>query len=464
MKTRAALLALCTACSPSSETSTKPAKTPTATKADAKFERADPPAKADTKTDEPPVAVAPPEPEPTEEPAPVDETQLASVAKSINAFSFDLYRQLPAGANTIVSPASVAIALGMTHLGAKGTTQDELTKVLHVDASGLSPEQWHTGTGNLLAHWNGLKDRERPEYMPELKLSVANRLFGDSGTSFHKAYQLQTAKHYRAPLEMVDFRESHEDARKRINTWVQEQTFDRIKDLVPAGGVTPATRIVLVNAVYFKAQWMDTFPEGLTSPQPFFVDGKKASKVDTMSRTGYMRYGKVAGDGLAVLELPYENSPFAMDVVIPDDKDGLAEVEAKLDPGHVDAWLAASSSARVELKLPKFKIEPPDAIRLGRVLVAMGLATAFSDAADFTGMAPKEELIQLAEAFHKAFIEVNEKGTEAAAATAIVGRAGSAMPTDDPIEVNVDRPFLFMVRDTQSGAILFMGRVTNPGG
>jgi len=274
---------------------------------------------------------------------------------------------------------------------------------------------------------------------------------------------VRTAKHYRAPLEMVDFRSDYEQARQRINTWVEEQTFDRIKNLVPENGVNSATRIVLVNAVYFKAQWVDIFQERATKPQPFFVDGKAASKVPTMSRTGYMRYGKVAGDKLAVLELPYESGPFAMDIVIPEDKDGLADVEAKLDPGHVDAWLAAASSSYVDLSLPKFKVEPPDAIRLAKTLISMGLKTAFSDAADFTGMAPKEELIQLAEAFHKAFIEVNEKGTEAAAATAIVGRAGSGMPSDGPIAVKVDRPFLFMIRDRQSGAILFMGRVTNPG-
>lgn len=461
MKIRASLLAMCAACSTAGSPDESPASPATPAKAAGDASTPVPDAVV-PQTQAPDAAETTLTPIP-KEPIDVDEADLAKAAQSIDAFSIDLYARIATTpGNLVVSPASIAIAFGMTHAGAKGKTAEEMATVLHVSDSGLDSQQWHTAMGGLLAQWNGLKDRERPDYMPELKLSVANRLFGDKAAKFHAAYLDGIARDYRAPMEPVDYRTAFEPARQRINTWVEEQTYDRIKNLVPSGGVNADTRLVLVNAVYFKAQWMNTFSESATSPAPFFVDGTNKHDVPMMSRTGYIRHGSVPADGVVVVELPYENGPFAMDIIMPSDRAGLPALEAKLDMKRLQGWLDSTRQDRVDLKLPKFRIDPPDPLRLSATLRDMGMPTAFTEAADFTGMAPKEEQLMISEAFHKAFIEVDEKGTEAAAATAVVMRAGGAPPSNEPIPIAVDRPFLFVVRDTASGAILFMGRVADP--
>lgn len=441
------LSAACSAAGPNPSAPT-PAPKPTA---DAK------PAPTSTREEAPVVKDLPP-------PLETTDAQLQGAAKSIDRFGFDLYAKVEKDGNLIMSPASVAIALGMTFAGAKADTAAEFSKVLHASDSGLESEAWHASMGGLANRWNALAERERPEYMPELAISVANRLFGDKGTTFHDPFLERSARDYRAPLQQLDFQTAAEPSRELINTWVEEQTRDRIKDLIPPNGVTAATRLVLVNAVYFKAQWMDTFQESATSDQPFFVDGSSKTSVPTMARTGYYSHAAVAADGVTLVQMPYENGPFAMVVAVPDKRDGLAALEAKLDAEHVDGWLAALSSKRVSLQFPKFKIDPPDSLKLAKVLIDLGLTKAFGGDADFTGMADAKEELQISDVFHKGFIEVNEKGTEAAAATAVSMRAGSAMPTDEPIAFNVDRPFVFMIRDTETNAILFMGRVTDPRG
>jgi len=263
-----------------------------------------------------------------------------------------------------------------------------------------------------------------------------------------------------APLEPTDFKGAAEPARVRINGWIAKQTHDRIKDLLPPAGVDASTRLVLVNAVYFKAGWRSPFTEGLTASADFHgASGKQTVKM--MERTDHFGIKVVAAAKLKVLEIPY-TSTFSFVIVLPDANDGLAAVERALTAETLAAWSSDVRNERVAVKLPRFKIEPGEGLRLSGVLQQLGLRTAFDAAtADFTGMAPRADQILLSEAFHKAFVAIDEKGTEAAAATAVVmGTTG--MPTGEPRAFTADHPFLFLIRDTSSGAILFMGRLSDP--
>ncbi|HET6584531.1 MAG TPA: serpin family protein [Nannocystaceae bacterium] len=415
------------------------AKTPNAKAPDAKSPDAKTP---DAKT---PDTEATPEP-----PTLAPETEQA-VATSINAFAVDLHKALGAKpGNLFVSPASISIAFAMTHAGAKGQTEKELADVFHYgDTAKL-----HEGFAGTLARWDAAKGG--------LELDVANRLFGDKTVKFEPAFLDATKATFGAPLETVDFKTAAEPARVHINTWVAEQTHDKIEDLLPAGGVSDATRLVLVNAVYFKAKWSEPFEVGATADAPFH-GAKGDEQVKMMSRVDHMTLG-IAKDAKAkVLELPYEGGEYAMVVVLPDDTKGLAKLEKSLTADKLKAWIDGATGQRVELKLPRFTIEPGEALALRSTLEKLGAKTAFDPGkADFTGMAPKSEQLVISEAFHKAFVAVDEAGTEAAAATAVSMKAGAAPPTDPPVPFVADHPFLFLIRDAKSGAILFMGRLVDP--
>ncbi|MBC8069246.1 MAG: serpin family protein [Deltaproteobacteria bacterium] len=390
----------------------------------------------------------PPEPAP---PEPVDPEVAMDIGKRNGEFAFDFYGQLgKQPGNLVYSPASIALAFAMVHAGAKGKTAAEIAKVFHLEGD---TAKLQAGLADAVRRWQSSKEG--------LELAVANRLFGEATTPFEKAYLALTDRVFQAPLEPVDYKNAHEAARARINAWVVERTHDRIRDLVPEGGVDPSTRLVLVNAIYFKGAWEEPFSESATKPGDFFAPKGKTT-ASFMRASRYFHSGVVKSEGLQWAELPYQNGPYAMTIVLPDARDGLAKIEAGLSEAKVRGWLAGTDYRRLDLRLPKFKIEPGDPLQLSRLLGALGLSTPFGGNADFTGMAPASEQIQLAEAFHKAFIAVDEKGTEAAAATAVSMRAGAAAPTDEPIPFVVDRPFLFLLRDTSSGAILFMGRVESP--
>jgi serpin B len=423
-----------------------PAKADPPRKADAKQPDAKTPdAKADTKVDV--------KPEPTPEPAPVvlaPETQQA-VAASINAFGLDLHRQLAAQpGNMFVSPASISTAFAMVHAGAKGATQAEIAKTFHYGETA----KLHEGFAGMLARWDAAAGG--------LELDVANRLFGETTVKFETAFLDATKATFGAPLETLDFKNGADAARTHINGWVATQTRDKILDLLPPSGVTADTRLVLVNAVYFKAKWAEPFEPSFTVEAPFHGSGGE-TKVKMMTKTSHMRLGTVADAKAKVLELGYEGGEYSMVVVLPDDEKGLAAVETALTAEGLSSALAGATDQRVALKLPRFEIEPGEALRLRAPLEALGMVTAFDAAkADFTGIAPAAEQVVISEAYHKAFVAVDEAGTEAAAATAISMRAGSAPPKDEPVPFVADHPFLFFVRDVGSGAILFMGRLSDP--
>ena len=393
------------------------------------------------------------------EPLPVSDSDLSAVSQSINAFSFDLYGKVAKEpGNLILSPSNIAIALGMTYQGAEGTTADEFASVLHIADSGLAPERWHAAAGELGVGWMEQTPQQEGR-KPAPEIALANRLFGAEDLKFKDAFLAVNQRDYRAPMERLNFLES-EKARKHINTWVEDRTRDRISDLLPSGAITGVTRLVLANAIYFKGEWEHPFRDGATANAPFFVQGKDKVEVPTMHVTKSFRYGVT--DEATWVEMPYAGGRFAMTLGIPTELDGLPKLEAALNAEALDGWLGATQYQRVDLALPKFKLEPPKSLKLSPVLKDLGLKQAFTDAAQFSGMVdPSDDRLKIDEAYHKGFIAVDENGTEAAAATAVVmGRAG-AMPAK-PVKLDVDRPFMFLIRDTSTGAILFMGRVVDP--
>ena len=401
---------------------------PTPTPVPEKVEPASPPVPADS----PPSDVVVPE----------------AAAASINAFAVDLHRAIAGEpGNLFVSPASIAIAFAMTHAGAKGQTADEIARVFHFVPTGTPAKDFAAA----LTRWSNPRG---------IQLSIANRLFGERTVKFEAPFIAVTRADFAAPLELLDYKGAHAAAREHINAWVAERTQDKIKDLLPPDGVDAATRLVLVNAIYFKAAWEEEFNNGATEMAPFFAaTGQKRAPL--MTRTDLYRI--FVGDGLKALELPYTGGEYAMVVVLPDAKDGLAALERSLSAEGLKTWSDGAEHKRVTVKLPRFKIEPGEGLRLAKLLTKLGMGRAFdARQADFTGMAPASEQIVLSEAFHKAFVAVDEKGTEAAAATAVSARAGGMPPSDPPIEFTADHPFLFMVRDVRSGAVLFMGRLSEP--
>lgn len=379
----------------------------------------------------------------------------ADLAKQSNSFGFDLYGRLRgAPGNLVVSPASISTALAMTWAGARGETAAQMKKVMHFEGT---PQAVALASGQLV---KGLTDPSRP-----VVFRVANRLFGEKAFRFEAAFLEQTRAAYGAALEPLDFKGATQQARAVINGWVEAQTEKRIKDLVPPSGVSADTRLVLVNAIYFLGDWQQPFSAETTRPAPFHLTATASKDVATMNQVGVFRLA--AAPGARLLELPYKGGALSMLVVLPDAVDGLPAVEAALSTPALAAWSAPLKLQRVRLALPKFTIDPAASLSLGDTLAAMGMPLAFDRArADFTGIANPpnpEDRLSIARVFHKAFVKVDEQGTEAAAATAVaMQRAGSAAPIEKPVEFRADRPFLFLIRDNATGLVLFLGRVANP--
>ncbi|MEM6294150.1 MAG: serpin family protein [Myxococcota bacterium] len=392
-------------------------------------------------------------------PTPVSDEDLAAAGKSINAFGFDLYRKVATGSdNLIVSPASIAIALGMTFQGATGETAAELEQALHV-GDAIPTAQWHAAMGGLGTRWMGLQHADGGA-LPPTEIALANRLFGADSLPFRESFIAASERDYQAPMERLDFTKS-DPARLHINDWVEKQTRTRIKDLLPPGAIKSDTLLVLANAIYFKAQWATPFEAQGTSDAPFFVGGTEKASVPTMRKTGYFAHDRT--DDAQVLQLPYAGGPFAMTIVMPTTRDGLGALEAKLSAETTQAWWGELQSSRIAVSMPKFKLAPSKSLELAPALKSLGVTKAFTNAAEFEGMAPPEvERLRIDEVFHKGFIEVDESGTEAAAATAVVMARAGAAPGADPETFTIDRPFLFFIRDTSTDTTVFMGRVNDP--
>lgn len=357
-----------------------------------------------------------------------------------DAFAFELYARLTeAPGNLFCSPLSIRSALAMTYAGARGATAREMERVL-VFRPGM-----HEAFGAALRDLGRAGEKR-------LELAVANSLWAQKDHGFLPAYLDLTRKHYDAACRNVDFVGATEAARKAINGWVEERTKRKIKELFKPGILRPTTRLVLANAVYFKAAWAYPFEPNFTKDRPFHLSSGETVSVPTMRRSRTFRYGEA--EGLQVLELPYEGRRFVMMILLPKD---LAAFEKGLGGTMVDAWVERMKPRQVDVRLPRFGMTCE--YRLDRTLAAMGMPTAFGEQADFSGLDGTQELF-ISAVVHKAFVGVDERGTEAAAATGVAfGRKG--LPPD-PVLFQADRPFVFLIRDTKSGSILFLGRVSDP--
>ena len=375
---------------------------------------------------------------------------LQATADGANRFAFDLYAQVRSGTGSrFVSPYSVHAAFALLTGGAKGRTRDELVRGLHLPADvdrvgDLGRYYAAGGTG--------------------YELSVANALWGQAGYPWDAGFQARAAERFGAKLQPVDFRGDPEGARAAANAWAADRTRNRIPELLPASAVTPRSRLILANAVYFKGDWAQPFKAGATKPDLFTrADGSKGS-VPLMTRTG--RYRHARADGCQVLELPYAGGELAMDVVLPGAATGLPAAEKLLTAAGFGQWLGKlRDEPLVQVYLPKFKVEV--GVTLPPVLKARGVREVFSpDGADLGGLTsgPGDDRLSVSDAFHKAFVEVGEQGTEAAAATGIVAATRSVAPVaPTPVLFRADRPFLFVIRDVKHGTVLFVGRYAGPG-
>jgi serpin B len=352
----------------------------------------------------------------------------------------------------------------MTYAGADGETRREMAAVLHYPGDEAEPAKSLRELQSRLddiAAYSAQNSAARHGAVDPITYVVANRLFGQTGYGFRDSFTGFIKDAYAAPLQLMDFRRNAEGARVDINGWVEKQTQKRIRDLIPSGGLSDATRLVLVNAIYLKAPWLQPFSELETKPRPFRVNGTTAVDVPTMSQQGDFGYAK--RDGYTVVTIPYTGEQLQFLILLPDSAVGLRALEAKVTPDLL-AESATVGPTLVILDVPKLKMDPP-VMALASALQSLGMKTAFDDppgSANFDRMAPRtpEDYLLISAVFHKTFLAVDEKGTEAAAATAV------DMITDDvspqPIEVKVDRPFLFAIQHRGSGACLFLGRVTDP--
>jgi leukocyte elastase inhibitor len=398
-------------------------------------------------------------------------TNLDLAAKATNGLAVDLHRQLATGNdNLCVSPYSIESALAMTFAGADGETRAQMARVLHFPSNSSnaasfaslqhSLEEMSAKTAELAK-----KSKEFGGPSEGIRLNIANRPFAQKDYDFRQDFLSLVKQNYGAAFEPMDFVADPKAATQDINKWVADQTRDKIRDLIPMDALNKLTRLVLANALYLKAPWADPFSEKTTQPEPFHIHGGAPINVSMMRKTE--RFGYAKREGFSAVSLPYAGDDLQFLVLLPGEANGLRAVESKLT-ANVLAECAKLETQDVDLHLPKFKLEPPT-IALAEKLQALGMKSAFDipqGSANFDKMAPRKpnDYLYISNVFHKTFIALDEKGTEAAAATAVVMMRATAMrgPKPPPIEVKVDRPFVYAIQHVPSGVCLFLGRVTDP--
>ncbi|MGD2178110.1 MAG: serpin family protein [Anaerolineae bacterium] len=390
----------------------------------------------------------------------VPDVDLSTLAEGNSAFAFDLYRFLAEqqeDENLFYSPYSISLALAMTYAGARSETEEQMADTLHFTLpqddlhpafNALDQELAQRGEG---AEGKDQADRQHPK---GLRLNIANAIWGQKDYTFLDAFLDVLAENYGAGLRVLDFANAPEESRVTINDWVSEQTEGKIENLIPKGLIGPVTRLVLTNAIYFNAAWANPFEEDATQDGPFtLLDGTQVT-VPMMRQTE--SFGCAEGEGYQAVELPYDGREMSMVILLPD-SDGFDAFDDSLDAERVQAVVANLEYGRVALTMPKFEFE--SGFSLKDALMEIGMSAAFSAEADFSGMTG-DRALSIADVVHKAFVSVDEEGTEAAAATAVV-MVESAMP-GQPVEVTIDHPFIFLIRDIETGAVLFVGRVVDP--
>jgi len=367
------------------------------------------------------------------------------------AFALDLYQQLRTEkGNLFYSPLSISEALAMTYAGARGETETQMAKALHFD---LPQAQLHPAFNALDLALAQLGQGAAGKDGKGFRLNISNALWSQSGESLAAPFLDTLGQNYGAGVHVVDFIGAAESSRTMINEWVAKKTEDKIKNLLPQGSISSDTRLVLTNTVYFNAAWQTPF-ETSNTKLASFTRGD-SSKVEVQTMTGYqeMPYGE--GADYAAVALPYDGNELSMVMILPP-QGGLDAFEASLTPARLTTLLDTMGGRGVSITLPRFKVE--SSFSLADQLSKLGMTAAFSDAADFTGINPKGGL-SIGSVVHKAFVDVDEAGTEAAAATAVTIGVTSA---PEPAEIHLDHPYLFLIRDNKSGTILFLGRVEDP--
>jgi serpin B len=381
---------------------------------------------------------------------------LASLVKGNSAFALDLYAQLSRqDGNRFLSPLSISTALAMTYAGAEGDTARQMAKTLHLT---LTADQLHPAFHHLLAELHSRGAAPAGKLEPDLQLFAANALWAQKELPVLSDFRSRIEVNYKGGLYSVDFRNAGEEARRTINAWVAEQTKEKIQDLIKPNHISPDTLLVLTNAIYFKSLWESPFRKEDTRSEPFHLSPSVHTPVDMMSQSGRFRY--LDGGSFEALELPYRGRALAMVILLPKAVDGLPALESTLRLEDLEGWLGKLSSRSVQLSVPKFKLT--DEFELRGALSELGMPLAFDRTrADFAGITGTRDLA-ISAVVHKAFIEVDEKGTEAAAATGVVMLKMAAMIPTKPLVFRADHPFLFLICDVRTGSMLFLGRMLKP--
>ncbi len=370
-----------------------------------------------------------------------------AILKGSISFALDLYSQLRKDeGNLFFSPHSISTALAMTYAGARGNTEKQMVQTLHFT---LDQEELHPAFASIEAALNDVQEKG------DIQLSVANALWPQKDYPLRKEYLALIKRYYGASITPLDFKKDTENARQMINDWIEGKTKEKIKDLIPAGMLDRLVRLVLTNAIYFKGNWASQFDENQTKEAPFHLLSGEAVNIPMMHQK--QDFGYAEHEDLQVLKMSYVGDDLEMFVLLPKKPDGMKDLEEKLTADNLKKWIEKIFEREVIVFFPKF--EMTSRFSLAKTLSSMGMPEAFSGKADFSGMTGTKELF-IAEVVHKAFIAVDEQGTEAAAATA-VSMMKAALPPTTPV-FKADHPFLFLIRDKNTGSILFMGRVWNP--
>jgi serpin B len=382
----------------------------------------------------------------------VGTSEQASLVEGNSAFAFELYQALKEeDGNLFYSPYSISLALAMTYAGARGETAEQMADTLQflLDQDKLHPA-FNWLDAELASRGEGAEGKDGEGF----RLNIVNAIWGQKDYDFLSDFLDVLAENYGAGLRILDFMNETEQSRLAINKWVYDKTEECIKDLIPPGAISELTRLVLTNAIYFNAAWAYPFDEGMTADGQFYLlDGGQVS-VPMMKQTE--SFGYTDGEGYQAVELQYDGGELSMVILLPE-AGQFEAFEETLNAQQFDSIIDDLKHTEVALTIPKFKFESE--FNLTDTLAGMGMPVAFSDAADFSGMTGNRELF-ISDVMHKAFVSVDEAGTEAAAATAVIMEL-TAMP-DPPIEVTIDSPFIFLIRDIETGAVLFVGRVMNP--
>lgn len=374
---------------------------------------------------------------------------ISAVINANNQFAFDLYAELrksAEGKNVFFSPYSISTALAMTYEGARGKTAEEMQSVFHFPTDGKLRKSAFAAIHNQL---------NKPD--SKFKLSIANSLWAQKDYKFLSEYLTTLQQYYAGKATNLDFVGATEESRGTINKWVEDKTNDKIKNLLPQGSLTPLTRLVLTNAIYFKGTWIKQFDKSQTKDGDFRVSSTSTIKVPMMhpaDKNATFNYAETSD--LKILEMPYEGGKLSMLVLLP--KGDLSLLEPSLSLDKINDWKSKLREQRVDVLMPKFTLDTK--YPMNGTLAQMGMPTAFDeDRADFSGMTGAKSLY-ISAVIHQAFVDVNEEGTEAAAATAVV-MSGKSVPPPVPI-FRADHPFIFVIQDKANGNILFIGRVANP--